>query len=92
MSQILYLGQHRDALTRLQDYLAVPNAQLQYAAPDDFASIGKTLREYELLLIAEDVEAPIRLAQEAYTQDKHLSILLLAEAGSHITLVETDAK
>ncbi len=76
--RILYAGLPGDVLALLQSQLA--EVLLEPLPPEQSPGDGPLLRQYELLLIGPGQETPIRLAQEAYAVDKHLSVLLLAEA------------
>ncbi len=81
MKQILSIGLHPESLVLLKAGLE----ELQFvAAPtQDLKTLGNSLQQYEALLIGEEVENPIRFAQEAYSFDKNLSILLLNDSGSY---------
>ncbi len=77
-NQILHLGLHPATLALLQQQLPPPEVAFQA-----LTEVGQALPPGHILLLGEALDAPIRLAQEAYALDKHLSILLLTEAASY---------
>lgn len=81
MTVILHTGLNNTTLQLLQESLQ--GAQLE--AMTDGAISGNTvnLQNSGALLIGEKNGNPVRLAQEAYSKDKGLSILIINEKSSH---------
>lgn len=82
--QILYISPSSESLAWLQAQVAVPDAAFRAATPEQLGELGSTLRQVDLLVLGADVKAPIQLTQEAYNQDKQLSILLLCEVSNYV--------
>ena len=82
MKSILYIGLHDATLDVLQGSLYDKGVGFEEAAGVNFKAISKMLQQYQALLIGEQVENPIRYAQEAYGQDKGISILLVNDSNN----------
>jgi len=86
MPRILHIGLHRKSLRLLQDRLQVEDVVFCQAEGKDLKACCKALHQYEVLLIGEEVDNPIRFAQEAYTHDKNISVLLVNDGSNYAQL------
>jgi PAS domain S-box-containing protein len=83
MDRILYLGLRAESLELLQSYFRVKQVDFAETAELHFSQSCQALDQYQALLIGEQVDSPIRFAQQAYSHDKGISILLFTEALNH---------
>lgn len=79
MDPILCLGLRDESLELLHTYFDARNIAFQSVSNDFLSQEGKSLSRYQALLIGEQVDNPIRYAQQAYSYDKSISILLITD-------------
>lgn len=82
MDQILYLGLRSETLELLQSHPWPKQAAFKETTELDFDQACQALGHYQVLLLGELLDSPIRFAQQAYSHDKGISILLLTDAGN----------
>ncbi|RDC63124.1 sensor histidine kinase [Adhaeribacter pallidiroseus] len=83
MTSILSLGLRETSLDLLQNGMLALDVVFERITENNFPHSCKTLLHYQALLIGEEVANPIRFAQEAYTHDKYISILLIDDSNTH---------
>lgn len=87
MHQILYLGLREESLHLLLNYFQLKNITLEKSTEEHFNEKSQELATYQVLLIGEEVNNPVRFVQEAYTYDKGISILVITE-GSNLEKIK----
>lgn len=83
MGTILYIGLNTETLELLQKNIQTKGTVFEEAAAESFKEVFKSLQQYQLLLIGEEVNNPIRFAQEAYANDRSISVLLINDSTNH---------
>ncbi|MFT2008142.1 PAS domain-containing sensor histidine kinase [Pontibacter sp. 13R65] len=83
MENILHLGLHSETLKLFQENWQKPPATFTKVDGPDLKQNLDNLLPYGALLIGEEVANPIRVAQEAYALDKHISVLLINDGENH---------
>ena len=81
MTVILHTGLHTATLQLLQDNLK--DLQLEAIADSAIKGNAVNLHEFGALLIGEESVNPVRLAQEAFSKDKGISVLIVNDKSSH---------
>ncbi|MDX5481837.1 MAG: PAS domain-containing sensor histidine kinase [Hymenobacteraceae bacterium] len=81
MSKILYTGLRQETLRLLQEHTQLQD--VAFSEDTGVSPAAESLLTHDALLIGEEVHNPIRMAQEAYTRDKCISILIINDRTSH---------
>jgi signal transduction histidine kinase len=82
MYTILYLGLRAGSLALLQNHFRASEVTFEETSEMHFSQACQALAAYQALLMGEQVDNPIRFAQQAYSHDKSISILLLTDAAN----------
>ncbi|WP_187262451.1 sensor histidine kinase [Pontibacter beigongshangensis] len=83
MTDILHIGLYQETLNLLQENWQQPDPKFRKVEGKDLKQVNPDLRAAYVLLIGEEVENPIRVAQEAYALDKYISVLLINDVENH---------
>ncbi|GAB3196190.1 PAS domain S-box-containing protein [Pontibacter aydingkolensis] len=83
MSTVLHIGLHQKALLELKSHIQDQDVMFKEVPGEAFREVCKTLQKFDVLLVGENVEHQIQLAQEAYSHDKTISVLLFNDSSNH---------
>ncbi|MCX2740314.1 sensor histidine kinase [Pontibacter anaerobius] len=83
MAEILYTGLHASTLDLLKENLQGQEAAFEEVDESEVRRMDGNLKKYGVLLVGEEVNNPVRVAQEAYARDKTLSVLLINDERNY---------
>lgn len=89
MSAILYTGLHDATLELLKSGLQDGGVAFSEIRESEIKSLQATLARYSVLVVGEEVHNPVRVAQEAYAGDKHLSVLLVNDEQNFVRVKQS---
>ncbi|PVY42300.1 sensor histidine kinase [Pontibacter virosus] len=81
MKCIYYLGLREETLQLFQQQLR--EIQLEVVTAEDILTQKADLTVCDILLVGEQVENPVRIAQQTFSKDKAISILLINDRANH---------
>ncbi|SIR00559.1 sensor histidine kinase [Pontibacter lucknowensis] len=81
MKCVYYIGLHEDTLHLFQEELE--DITLQAVREEDILGNKANLTACDTLLVGEQVLNPVRIAQESFSRDKAISILLINDKANH---------
>ncbi|MER2996666.1 sensor histidine kinase [Pontibacter populi] len=83
---IVHIGLHPETLDLLQQAVPFKDVQFCKSELESFKEDSKNLHASHALLIGEEVANPIRLAQDAFTHDKTISVLLVNDSNNYLKI------
>lgn len=83
---IVYIGLHQTTLELLQKSDQFKAVQFDECFTENFKEVCKNLQGYQAILIGEEVANPIRYAQDIFSCDRNISILLINENSNHLKI------
>ncbi|WP_276496375.1 sensor histidine kinase [Pontibacter litorisediminis] len=89
MAEILYTGLHTSTLALLQKHLQQQGLSFHQVAEGEVRRMDGNLKKYSVLLVGEETNNPVRVAQEAYARDKYLSVLLINDERNFVRVKQS---
>lgn len=87
--EILYTGLHPSTLGLLKVKLQEQEVAFNEVPENAVKQMDGDLKNYSVLLVGEEVGNPVRVAQEAYARDKHLSVLLINDERNFVRVKQS---
>ncbi|WP_266206050.1 sensor histidine kinase [Pontibacter kalidii] len=89
MTEILYTGLYTSTLALLKENLQGVDVTFEEVAEGEVRRMDGNLKKYGVLLVGEEVNNPVRVAQEAYARDKTLSVLLINDERNFVRVKQS---
>ncbi len=83
MTNILYTGLKEETLEVIKQHPQLQEVNYCNIAPGELKQQTALLALQHIVLIGEEIENPIRIAQEIYALDKYLSVIIINDSSSH---------
>lgn len=83
---IVYIGLHQTTLELLQNSEQFKAVQFHECFSENFKEVCKNLQGYQAIVIGEEVANPIRYAQDIFSCDRNISILLINDSSNHLKI------
>lgn len=89
MTEILHTGLYPNTLDLLQEHLQGQEFVFKEVGEGEVRKMDGNLKKYAALLVGEETNNPVRLAQEAYARDKNLSVLLINDERNYVRVKQS---